>query len=219
MASKKQQRTLSNDTFWTINKYLANKIGLEETLVLQHLIEFTKHHKRNEIFQTYEQIMSVLPITEYKLKQCIKTLKELGIISVERGGIGYKNYYTLHSEVIDDILNQSDEPLTSEVNSTHQSEVVGIRLSSDVDINDELVDYLGSSDVDITSLKGELVWAINDKQDKKKQVEINNLENKQVKTIASFLSEDSNDDEVEESPVIHSQHRSSEFDSIFNDFQ
>jgi len=114
------KKILSKDAFWTINKSIAKEIGLNATLLLQHLIDFTEYHKKEWIFQTYQQMIEELGISEHSIKnKCIPKLKELGFISVKRGGIGNKNYYKINEEKIMEFLTHP----TSEVKTTPPSEV------------------------------------------------------------------------------------------------
>ncbi len=100
------KRLISNKSHWTINKHLAKKIGLESTLILQHLIDYSEYHNKETIFQTYKQIQSALNLSEYSVKNGVPKLKELGFISTERKGMGYKNHYTIHPTAIIDFLTQ-----------------------------------------------------------------------------------------------------------------
>jgi len=114
------KKVLSKDSFWTINKSIAKEIGLNATLLLQHLIDFTDYHKKEWIFQTYEQMIDELGISEYSIKnKCIPKLKEMNFISVKRGGIGNKNHYKVNEE---EILRFLMHP-TSEMKTTPPSEV------------------------------------------------------------------------------------------------
>jgi hypothetical protein len=38
----KLKKLLGKEAYWTINKYLSRKIGLEQTLVLQQIIDLTE---------------------------------------------------------------------------------------------------------------------------------------------------------------------------------
>lgn len=114
------KKILSKDAFWTINKSIAKEIGLNATLLLQHFIDFTEYHKKEWIFQTYEQMITELGISEHSIKnKCIPKLKEMNFISVKRGGIGNKNHYRVNEEEILRFLTH----LTSEVKTTPLGEV------------------------------------------------------------------------------------------------
>ncbi len=131
------KKLISNKSHWTVNKHLAREIGLETTLILQHLIDWSDYHKKETIFQTYEQIENELGLSNHAVKRVgIPELKKRGFISVERKGVGYKNYYRVNNKAIFDFLTQP----TSELNMTPLEE-----------------DSVNSptSEVESTSLKGE----------------------------------------------------------------
>lgn len=141
------KKLISNKSHWTVNKHLAKEIGLETTLILQHLIDWSDYHNKNEIFQTYEQIQNELGISAHSVKRVgIPKLKELGFISVSRKGVGFKNHYTIHTNVILDFLTRP----TSEVNTTGLEEG-----STDSP----------TSEVKFTSLKGENNLSSEDEND------------------------------------------------------
>lgn len=148
----KLKKLISNKSHWTINKHLAKEIGLEATLVLQHLIDWSEYHNKETIFQTYAQISEELNISEHSIKKiCIPKLKQLGFISIERKGIGYKNYYTIHSYAIGDFLTHP----ASEVKNTSPSEVSMNPPMSEVNTTPLKGENNLTSEVNTTSLMGE----------------------------------------------------------------
>jgi DNA-binding transcriptional regulator GbsR (MarR family) len=112
------KKMIGNKAHWTINKTLSRKIGLIETLVLQHLIDLQSVFEREEIFQPYSEMCEELGITEYAIKQSIGKLNSLRLIRVERKSVGFKNFYKVNEDIVEDMM--LEEQLTSEVNSTHQ---------------------------------------------------------------------------------------------------
>ena len=142
---------MSNNAHWTINKTLAKEIGLHETLILQHIIDLQCVWSVTEIFQSQGDMAEELGITKHAVKMAIPTLKKLGLISVERKSVGFRNFYKVHEDVIMNLINNpsftSDEPqLTSELNTTHQLNE-SIEL---VESNHELVESDITSEVDTT---------------------------------------------------------------------
>ena len=214
----KLKRMMGNNAHWTINKHLVQSIGLSETLVLQHLIDWSDYHKSGEIFQTYEQMIEQLTLSEYAIKQSVKKLKELNLISVERKGVGYKNYYLLHEDEIYHILQSP----TSQMNSPHQSEVTSDNTNSTMSqVEFTSLDHTKStmSGSEINSLKGEVGGAIN-KNITNKNVLGNKVAKKNVvKQEASVSSYDSPDGKLEVSPIKYSANKMDEFHDIFNDVQ
>jgi hypothetical protein len=116
----KLKKLIGNKSHWVVNKHLAKEIGLETTLILQHLIDWSDYHNKKTIFQTYEQIENELGLSNHAVKRVgIPELKKRGFISVERKGVGFKNWYTINEDVIEEFLTRP----TSEVNSSCLSEV------------------------------------------------------------------------------------------------
>ena len=142
---------MSNNAHWTINKTLAKEIGLHETLILQHIIDLQCVWSVTEVFQSQSDMSEELGITQHAVKMAIPRLKKLGLISVERKSVGFRNFYKVHEEVIMDLINNPSyskevPQLTSEVNTTHQ---LGDPIQS-VEYNDELVEYNTTSELDST---------------------------------------------------------------------
>ena len=215
MASK-LKRMMGNNAHWTINKHLVKRIGLSETLVLQHLIDWSDYHKSGEIFQTYEQMIEQLTLSEYTIKQSVKKLKELNLISVERKGVGYKNYYLLNEDEIYHILQSP----TSQMNSPHQSEVTSDNTNSTMSqVEFTSLDHTKStmSDSEITSLKGEMGGAINKKVINKNVLGNKVSRNNVVKQEASVSSNDSPDGKIELPFSGYNQEAMDAFYSVFDD--
>jgi hypothetical protein len=105
-------RTISNNAYWQINKHLHRQLGLRTTLLLQHFIDLqTKVFHGNEFFQSYKQINKELMLTEYHIKDSIKKLKEVGVITVEKKGMPAKNHYFV-------LLNRVEELLSLDIEKT-----------------------------------------------------------------------------------------------------
>lgn len=144
MAKIKLKKIIGNNAHWTLNKSLVKQLGLNETLVLQHIIDLTESaYKRDEIWQPIHEMAEELCVSEYAIKQAIGKLKSAGLISVERKNVGYMNFYSVNGDRVMEFISGSGQ-LTSEVNSTHQS-VDGV--------NNSLVDTKSThSDIEINSL-------------------------------------------------------------------
>lgn len=101
---------LGNDSYWSINKTLAKKLGLEETVLLQHMIDITAYKNMgDEFYQQMNRLSKELGMSERKISNLIEKLKGLELITVTKKGIPAKNYYTLNSENIIAILNDENE--------------------------------------------------------------------------------------------------------------
>lgn len=119
MAKINLKKVIGNNAHWTINKTIARQIGLNETLVLQHIIDLESVFKRNEIFQPIPEMAEELCLTEYTVKQAIGKLKSLDLLRVERKSIGFKNFYSVNDEKVLEYVSGSGQ-LTSELDSTGQ---------------------------------------------------------------------------------------------------
>lgn len=92
---KELKKQLTKDA-WYINQAIAKELGLYSALVLAYLTEVMNNENSKTISQTYKEMQDELSISEYSIKSSINRLKEAGLITVERQGIGYNNYYTLN---------------------------------------------------------------------------------------------------------------------------
>ena len=110
----KLKKFIGNHSHWTLNKQLVRRLGLTETLVLQHIIDLTESaFKRDEIFQPITEMSVELGVSEYSVKQAVGKLKSLDLINVERKSVGYKNFYSVNSYKVLEIINNSDDSLVS----------------------------------------------------------------------------------------------------------
>jgi len=153
MAKSNLKKLIGKNAHWTINKSLAREIGLIETLILQHIIDLQSVWSHlPDIFQPQKEMAEELGITEHAVKNAIPNLKKIGLISVERKNVGYKNYYKVNEEAVYLLIenpkySQEDTPqLTSGVDSTHWS-VEGI---SEVKTNSQRVENDTTSEVNST---------------------------------------------------------------------
>jgi DNA-binding MarR family transcriptional regulator len=148
MRKSRIKNLMSNNAHWTINKTLAKEIGLHETLILQQIIDLQCVWSVTEIFQSQKDMAEELGITEHAVKMAIPKLKKLGLISVERKSVGFRNFYKVNEDAVMNLINNpsyaSNEPqLTSEVDSTRQ---LGEPLQLD-EYNYESVDFDTTSEL------------------------------------------------------------------------
>ena len=152
MAKSQLKKLIGKNAHWTINKSLAREIGLIETLILQHIIDLQSVWSVTEVFQSYGDMAEELGITEHAIKNAIPKLQKVGLISVERKSVGYRNFYKVNEEAVYLLIenpkySQEDTPhLTSEVDSTHWS-VEGV---GEVKTNSQWVENNTTSEVDST---------------------------------------------------------------------
>lgn len=115
------ERTLSKDAYWPINKHMVKQIGLEASLILQHIMELKKVFKKNEIFQSQPEMAKELGITEYAIKNRVAELVKLGLISVVKKGTPCKNYYSTNTEKIVELM----ENEVNELVDTKSTDLLG----------------------------------------------------------------------------------------------
>ena len=86
--------------YWIINKELAKEIGIEATLLLQHLIDLREEFFKNgkPFYQQQKRLSADLGLSEYQVRGATKKLIEQEFISVERKGIPPKYEFTILDE-------------------------------------------------------------------------------------------------------------------------
>lgn len=94
---------LSKKNYIAYNKALAKKIGVDEAILFGEMCSLTNVYG-DEFFCDQETLMEETCLTEYRVRNAIKTLQEVGLLKVERKGMPAKNYYTLNEDVLIDML-------------------------------------------------------------------------------------------------------------------
>ena len=88
---------LSSTAFLVVNKKLAKKIGLHETVLLADLISKEGYFTENQLlidgwfFNTSKNIEKDTTLTTYQQRRCIKKLEDLEIIETKVFGIPAKH--------------------------------------------------------------------------------------------------------------------------------
>lgn len=100
------KKIIGNQAHWTLNKELVRKIGIAETLVLQHLIDLQENIFENEFYQQIGRIAEELTLGEWKVKECLKTLKEYGLIDIVKKGMPAKNYYKVYGKAVVELISK-----------------------------------------------------------------------------------------------------------------
>ena len=143
-------KTVGKNSYWSLNKQLVRNIGLEATLILQHIIDLQEVFKKNEIFQSQPAMAEELGITEYAVKNKIVELSKAGYINIVKKGVPCKNYYSTNDDkIIDIIVNGLDH--------TNSTDLLGDSISTvenDVSVDTKSTDLLGdlNNDVEINGL-------------------------------------------------------------------
>jgi biotin operon repressor len=142
-------RTISNNSYWQINKHLARTIGLEATLVLQHLIDLqTKVFEQVGFFQTTKQLMEELSLSKHHIQNSVSKLKQYGIITVESKLHNNRNHYTVLLGRVEELL-QVDGENFSKYLDTHNLD--NNQSTSGLNINQVLEQKLSNQLDEISS--------------------------------------------------------------------
>jgi hypothetical protein len=117
MEKIKLKSIISKNPHWELNKQLVRVVGLTECLVLQQLIDLSESaFKRNEIFQPISKMAEEFGLSEFVIKQAISKLKSYGLINVARKSVGFKNFYSVNTDLVLELINGSElkiNPLVS----------------------------------------------------------------------------------------------------------
>ena len=161
LKKKLLSKTLGKHAYWTLNKSLVKSIGLESTLILQHIIDLQDAFEKDEIFQSQPAMAEELGISEYSIKTKIPELIKLELINVVKKGVPCKNYYSTNdSKIIEILLNGLDDTkstdLLGELKSTDSDTEINLSVDtkstdSDSEINLQLVSNQLTSDDEIVS--------------------------------------------------------------------
>lgn len=115
---KKIKHILGVNAHWTVNKHLANTIGLHETILLQHLIDLQESFfEDGGFYQQDERLLKDLPFTIHHIKQARSILKQKELITVKSKGLPARNHYTVNVDKVLELvgLKHIDENPPSEV--------------------------------------------------------------------------------------------------------
>lgn len=119
-------KLLSTDGYIQVNKALIKELGLHESILIGELCsEYNYWESKNKLvdnmfFSTRENIENNTGLNEHYQRKALKTLKEKGIITVERKGLPAVNFYKIDFDKILSILTSrcsQDEEL--ETNPMH----------------------------------------------------------------------------------------------------
>jgi len=116
-------KTISNNAYWQINKHLARTIGLEPTLVLQHLIDLqTKVFKHTDFFQSTKDLMQELNLSKHHVQNSVGKLKKVGVLIVESKSYNNKNHYTVLLDRVEELLQVDEQHFTKYLDTHHLDE-------------------------------------------------------------------------------------------------
>jgi len=106
---------LSSTAFLVVNKELAKKIGLNETVLLADLISKEQYFIDNNqlidgwFFNTAKNIQADTTLTSHQQRKSIKNLKSLGIIETQLIGIPAKQHFKIMTNKLLSYFNTSCE--------------------------------------------------------------------------------------------------------------
>jgi DNA-binding Lrp family transcriptional regulator len=144
-------KTIGKNAYWSLNKQLVRNIGLEATLILQHIIDLQEVFAKNEIFQSQPNMATELGISEYSVKNKIVELNKAGYITIVKKGVPCKNYYSTNDDkIIDIIVNGLDSTKSTDLLDDF-IDTVETNVSVSVKSTDLVISNQPSSDTDIVS--------------------------------------------------------------------
>tara|TARA_R110000796_G_C14510968_1_gene429873 strand:- start:661 stop:1362 length:702 start_codon:yes stop_codon:yes gene_type:complete len=115
---KSLKKILGTQAYWIVNKELAKKLGLGETLLLQHFIDLETllADEGKPFYQQKDRILDKVPISKYKFTEYCKTLQKHDLLTIVKRGVPAKNHYTLSHDKIFNLLSTSQLPSSPLVN-------------------------------------------------------------------------------------------------------
>jgi hypothetical protein len=134
---------LSSTAFLVVNKKLAKKIGLHETVLLADLISKEEYFKEKEysnyemggwFFNTAKNIQEDTSLTAHQQRKCIKNLKALGIIETKLVGIPAK----LHFKIIENKLSSYFKTWSKETTKLVVKKPQTINKNKEIIINNNI---------------------------------------------------------------------------------
>ena len=98
-------KTISNSSYWTVNKHLNKKLGLYAALLLQHFIDLqTKVFGGKQFYQSHNQIEKELSFTYHYIRESVSTLFDNNLITIEKKGMPAKNHYFVLLDKVEELL-------------------------------------------------------------------------------------------------------------------
>ena len=127
------KKIIGNESYWTINKALAKRIGLKSTLLLQQFIDLEENYFDGEFYQSETQISKSIDLSNYQIRKCKRILVEHELIiitsKVAKGStsISKQDHFTL---VKDNILKYlTDDGEESALTSVKKESSVGEEIT------------------------------------------------------------------------------------------
>lgn len=86
-------KLIASESFLTVNKIIANKLGLDAAVILAHLASINDYFEDDWFYQTYEQIEKTTTLSKHKSSKAINSLEAEGLIETKKKGVPCKKYY------------------------------------------------------------------------------------------------------------------------------
>ena len=137
------KQLIGSQSYWVVNKRLANEIGLHETILLQHLIDladsFFKQGK--PFYQQQSRLAKDLPLSEHQIRKATKVLVDKEFITAKRSGIPPKYHYGICEDNLYKFFNltykhEETEPLKiEEFDKKHQELTLTQTINNNTNID------------------------------------------------------------------------------------
>lgn len=105
-------KLLASDGFLSVNKHIAQIVGLDAAVLLAELASSYNFFEAIEqltpdgmFFETVERIQVNTTLSQYQQAKAVKVLSDAGILETKKVGIPAKRYFRINEEVLIGILN------------------------------------------------------------------------------------------------------------------
>lgn len=113
------------NNYYSLNKTLVSRLGIEEAFFICLLAEaeqlFKGHERDGYFFQTAKEIESRSGLSSYKQRTIIASLEEKGLIKTDLKGIPAKRYFKLEYESISNFIFEGEEAEKEEEEETAET--------------------------------------------------------------------------------------------------
>ena len=145
---------LSSTAFLVVNKKLAKKIGLHETVLLADLISKEEYFTENQLlidgwfFNTSKNIEKDTTLTTYQQRRCIKKLEDLEIIETKVFGIPAKQHFRISENKFVSYFKTSCEETTKQEVKKPQTinKNKEITINNNISIKEKFISEVNSFD-------------------------------------------------------------------------
>lgn len=127
------KKLLSSSSYTVINKHLMKLIGLEETFMLQYLLDLQTNNFKGEFFQQQSRLADEFGWSLHKVKTTMTSLKDLGLINVIKKGVPARNFFLINESKVIELL--SDQLAQNKPTSGQNDQLDNIELSSELKIS------------------------------------------------------------------------------------